>query len=324
MERARFRGSEGSFEPSCEVGHGPGYFLCTGIDKRGFNDYNVLVSDTSTKGTILMIFSAKDMIRKRKSVRTFTGEPLKNEDRVALEQYIQSPTNPFDVPIDFRLLDVKEYGLSSPVIVGADLYLAAKVKRCKHYEIGFGYSFEHVCLYAESLGLGTVMLAASLSRAAFEKAMDVQEDEVLPVASPVGYPAQKKSIRESLMRKGLKADERIPFEQLFFDKQYGNQLTASSAGAYANALEMARWAPSAGNKQPWRAVVTGDTVHFYEEKSMKDSSLGDIQKVDVGIALAHFDLTMQEEGHNGRFVEADPGIGLPENVQYIISYEREK
>ena len=35
-----------------------------------------------------MTFSAKDMIRKRKSVRTFTGEPLKNEDRAAVEQFI--------------------------------------------------------------------------------------------------------------------------------------------------------------------------------------------------------------------------------------------
>ena len=271
-----------------------------------------------------MSFSAKDMIRKRKSVRSFTGESLKSEDRAALELFIQSQTNPFNVPVDFRLLKAKEHNLSSPVIVGDDFYLAAKVKRCKHYEIGFGYSFEHVCLYAESLGLGTVMLAASLSRAAFEKAMEVQGDEVLPVASPVGYPAQKKSIRESLMRKGLKADERIPFEQLFFDKQYGNPLTASSAGIFADALGMARWAPSAGNKQPWRAVVSDDTVHFYEAKSMKDSPLGDIQKVDVGIALAHFDLTMQEEGHNGHFAEVDPGIALPENVQYIISYEREK
>ena len=324
MARTRSSGKNGSFEPSYEVRDEPSYFLCTDIDKRALNRYTVSVSDTSTKGTILMTFSAKDMIRRRKSVRTFTGKPLKNEDRVALEEYIQSRTNPFDVPVDFRLLDAKEYRLSSPVIVGADLYLAAKVKRCKHYEIGFGYSFEHVCLYAESLGLGTVMLAASLSRAAFEKAIGVQEDEVLPVASPVGYPAQKRSIRESLMRKGLKADERLPFEQLFFDKQYGNQLAVSSAGAYANALEMARWAPSAGNKQPWRAVVIGDTVHFYEEKSIKDSPLGDIQKVDVGIALAHFDLTMQEEGHNGRFVEGDPGIVLPKSVEYIISYERGK
>ncbi|WP_373725508.1 nitroreductase family protein [Bacteroides heparinolyticus] len=271
-----------------------------------------------------MSFSAKEMIQKRKSVRSFDGRALKSEDRTSLEQYILTPPNPFDVPIVFRLLDAKEYDLSSPVIVGTDLYLAAKVKRCNHYEIGFGYSFEHVCLYAESLGIGTVMLAASLSRTAFEKAMDVCPDEVLPVASPLGYPAQKKSIRETLMRKGLKADERIPFEKLFFDRQYGNQLSATSAGIYYSALEMARWAPSAGNKQPWRAVIMGDTVHFYEEKSMKDSPLGDIQKVDVGIALAHFDLTMHEEGHSGRFVEANPGIDLPENVQYVISYEKDK
>lgn len=269
-----------------------------------------------------MAFSAKDMIRKRKSVRSFTGEPLKSEDKAALESFIRSQTNPFHVPVEFRLLQAKAHNLSSPVIVGDDLYLAAKVKRCGHYEIGFGYSFEQVCLFAESLGLGTVMLAASLSRAAFEKAMDVQADEVLPVASPVGYPAGKKSVRETLMRKGLKADDRIPFEKLFFDKRYGDPLTAANAGIYADALEMARWAPSAGNKQPWRAVVDGDTVHFYENKTMKESPLGDIQKVDLGIALAHFDLTMREEGQNGRFAEADPGLVLPENVQYVISYER--
>ena len=81
-----------------------------------------------------------------------------------------------------------------------------------------------------------------------------------------------------------------------------SRLDASSAGIYANALEMMRWAPSAGNKQPWRAVVADSRVHFFEEKSIKDSALGDIQKVDLGIALAHFDLTMQEEGYT-EFVE---------------------
>ena len=46
------------------------------------------------------------------------------------------------------------------------------------------------------------------------------DGEVLPAASPVGYPAKKRSIRESLMRKGLKSDERIPFDHLFFDETY--------------------------------------------------------------------------------------------------------
>lgn len=271
-----------------------------------------------------MTFSAKDMILKRKSVRTFDGKPLSDADRKKLEDYINTLTNPFDVPVDFRLLDAKEHKLSSPVIVGENTYLAAKVRRKGHYEIAYGYSFEKTCLYALSLGIGTVMLAASLSRSTFEQAMNVQADEVLPTASPVGYPAEKRSIRENLMRKGLKADERIAFDELYFDDSFEAGLKKESAGDFAEALEMARLSPSAANKQPWRAVVAGNRVHFYEQKSMKDNVLGDIQKVDVGIALAHFDMTMEENGASGRFVFEDPGITVPADVHYIITYERTK
>lgn len=261
-----------------------------------------------------------DLIRQRRSVRTFDGKSLSAEDRSALEAYAASLTNPFSVPITFRLLDVKEYGLSSPVIVGAETYLAAKVQKVPNFEIAYGYSFEKVCLYALSRGMGTVMLAASLSRAAFEKAMEVKDGEVMPVASPVGYPAEKKSIREGLMRKGLKADDRRPFDQLFFESGFHHPLPQTNP--YANALEMARWAPSAANGQPWRAVADGDSVHFYEAKSMKDSPLGDVQKVDVGIALAHFDMTLEEEGVKGTYSFSDPGIPTPENTHYIVTCRR--
>ena len=261
-----------------------------------------------------------DLIRRRKSVRTFDGKPLSVEDRSALEAYMDSPTNPFSVPITFRLLDAKEYGLSSPVIVGADTYLAAKVEKVTNFEIAYGYSFEKVCLYALSRGIGTVMLAASLSRAAFERAMEVKDGEVMPVASPVGYPAEKKSIRESLMRKGLKVDDRKPFEQLFFEGDFGHPFP--QANRWAKALEMARWAPSAGNGQPWRAVADGNSVHFYEAKTMKDSPLGDIQKVDVGIALAHFDMTLEEEDIKGTYRFSDPGIPAPEHTHYIVTFRR--
>ena len=268
------------------------------------------------------MYSAKEMIQKRKSVRSFNGTPLSVKDKNELQAFIEALKNPFDVPIDFRLLGTKEYGVSSPVIIGEDTYIAAKVTKQKNFEIAFGYSFEAVCLFAESLGLGTVMLAASLSRAAFEKAMKVGENEVLPLASPVGYPAEKKSLRETLMRKALKADERIPFEELFFENNFKTPLSKEKAGVFSEALEMVRLAPSATNKQPWRAVIQGDTVHFYENKTIRESSLGDIQKVDIGIALAHFDLTMKEDGCEGVFTEANPQLEAPESFEYIISYER--
>ena len=143
----------------------------------------------------------------------------------------------------------------------------------------------------------------------------------LLAASPVGYPAAKRSIRESLMCKGLKADERIAFEKLFFAGSFETELTKDSAGDFGEALEMVRLAPLEVNKQPWRAVVDENRVHFYEMKTMKDSALGDIQKVDIGIALAHLDLTMEENGKQGHFIFADPGIKIPENVCYIVTYE---
>ena len=93
-----------------------------------------------------MLFPAKEIIRKRKSVRSFDGTPLRAEDRAALETFTQTLQNPFGVPVKFRLLDAKEHGLSSPVIAGAEAYLAAKVRREPHFEIAWGYSFETACL----------------------------------------------------------------------------------------------------------------------------------------------------------------------------------
>ena len=267
--------------------------------------------------------SVKDIIRRRKSVRTFNGEMLRKEDRQKLEQYLETLDNPFNIPVEFRFLDAKEYGLSSPVIVGTDLYVAAKVSRIPQSEIAYGYCFEKFCLYAEAIGIGTVMLAATINRKAFEKAMEVRDTEVMPVASPVGYPAEKRSVREKLMRKGMKADERLPFGELFYEGTFAKSLTPEHAGQFREPLEMVRLAPSATNKQPWRAVVCGDTVHFYEKKtkSLADNPLGDIRKVDMGIALAHFDLTMKENKTDGCFVVKDPCFKADDLMEYIITYE---
>ena len=267
--------------------------------------------------------SVKDIIRRRKSVRTFSGEALRSEDRQKLDEFLKALDNPFGIPVEFRFLDAKEHELSSPVVVGTDCYVAAKVSRVPQSEIAFGYSFEKFCLHAASIGVGTVMLAATISRKTFERAMEIKDTEVMPVASPIGYPADKMSVRETLMRKGIKADERLPFDTLFFENSFAQGLTPEYVGQFRDALEMVRLAPSAGNKQPWRAVVCGDTVHFYEkkDKAMSNNPLGDIQKVDVGIALAHFDLTLKENGINGRFAVKNPGLVTDDSIEYIVTYE---
>lgn len=261
-------------------------------------------------------------IKARKSVRTFTDQPVAPETIAELERFIANDANPFGVPITFRILDREKNGLSSPVILGAETYIGAKCKRQEHAELAFGYSFEKLVLFATTLGLGTVWLAGTLDRKAFERAMDVAEDEMMPAVAPIGYAAEKKSKRETLMRKKMKSDERVPFNELFFADDFGHPLTEANAGALAAPLQMVRWAPSATNKQPWRVVVDGNKVHFYEHKSKgyAREATGDIQKVDLGIALCHFEIAAQEAGLAGTFAESDPGIEAPDRTAYVITY----
>lgn len=102
-------------------------------------------------------------IKARKSVRTFTDQPIAPETIAELERFIADDANPFGVHVTFRILDREKYGLSSPVILGAETYIGAKCKRQEHAELAFGYSFEKLVLFATTLGLGTVWLAGALA-----------------------------------------------------------------------------------------------------------------------------------------------------------------
>ena len=261
-----------------------------------------------------------ELVRRRRSVRTFDGNPLRPEDGENLLRFAESIETPYGIPVTWKLLDAKEHGLSSPVIVGTETYIAGKLRKQPHAEEAFGYAFEKLVLYAESLGIGTTWIAGTMNRPAFEQAMGLQAEEVMPCVSPLGYPAEKMSLREVMMRKGVRADSRKAFSELYFAGDFGTPLPEDTP--YREALEMVRWAPSAVNKQPWRVVMDGSKAHFYEQKSKGYAEGGwDLQKVDMGIALYHFALGM---GEKVRLEMADPGIPVPEATEYIATLTAEE
>lgn len=261
-------------------------------------------------------------IRQRRSVRTFDGKPLDEDAKENLLMFMKDIKNPYDIPVEFKFLDAKENGLVCPVVSGTDLYVGGKIKSVPNANEAFGYSFEMLVLHAQSLGIGTVWLGGTMNRPAFEQAMELAEDEMMPCASPLGFTAKKMSLREGMMRKAIKADERLPFEELFFDGALDTPLTKEKAGNLAEPLEMVRLAPSAVNKQPWRAVVSDNAVHFYLKRSKNFSHEGklDMQKVDMGIALCHFALTAKENSLSTIFERNDPKLVSAPEFEYIASY----
>ena len=262
------------------------------------------------------------LVRSRRSVRTFEEHPISQQDLEKLCSFLAEVSNPYGLLVEFKLLDATKQKLSCPVVVGTDLYMGAKMKKTPYMNEAFGYSFELLVLYAQSLGLGTVWVGGTMDREAFEKAMELTEDEVMPCMSPLGYPAKKMSVREAMMRKGVKADSRMAFEELFFDGSFEVPLTQEKAGKLCHALEMVRLAPSAVNKQPWRIVIKDNVAHFYlmRSKGFGGSTI-DMQKIDMGIALCHFELAAREDGFVPRFVQSDPGIVTGDGLEYIASYQ---
>ena len=254
-----------------------------------------------------------ELIRTRKSIRTFDGRPLLAEDRKALEDYVKTVTNPYGVPISFVFLDAEEHGLSSPVLAGEHLYVAGKVHKVPHCGEAFGYSFEKLVLFAWSRGIGTTWIAGTMDRPLFEKAAAPGEDEMMPIVSPLGYPSEEKAEADTSLRAKVHADERRDPAEIFFDRNFSTPL---STDAYEPVLDAIRWSPSAVNMQPWRVVKDGNAYHFFERHrdNYKKGAPLEIQKIDMGIAICNF---MAAAG--GTFSIADPGIERAENIEYIAT-----
>ncbi|MBQ9468636.1 MAG: nitroreductase [Clostridia bacterium] len=262
-----------------------------------------------------------EAILARRSVRTFSGGMLSREEADALMNYAKNVKNPYGLTVNWHFLPAGGK-ISSPVIVGEPAYITGTVPRTVHAEEAFGYAFEEVLLYALTLGIGSVWIAGTMDRAAFETAVGLTGGELMPCVSPVGKFAEKMSLRESVMRKGVGADNRKPAHELFFDGSFDKPLAVVGTHWLYDALEAVRRAPSAVNRQPWRVIVTPTHAHFYEKKTAGYERNGmDLQKIDLGIALCHFDLAAKDRGVSLTFGITDPGIPHPSDVFYVASYK---
>ena len=130
---------------------------------------------------------------RRRTVRTFDASPLSPEAHELLETLASHDENPYGIPVDLRLIDAETYGASSRVIRGTTLYVVGSLSRCAHAEEAFGYVVERLILAATLHGLGTAWLAGTIDRPAFERAVGVDENRIMPAVIAVGTPAARMS-----------------------------------------------------------------------------------------------------------------------------------
>lgn len=273
-------------------------------------------------------FQIEEAVKKRYSVRNYSNENVEEDKRLALRNFINTISNPFGKKVNFYFLekgdinDEKVLGTYG-VIKGAEQYIGATIDQEPMSLEALGYELEVVILYLADLGLGTCWLGGTFNKKGFAKALNISENQVFPIITPYGYAATKKHIKEIAMRKLIKADHRKEWNQLFFKNNFNEPLRKEEAGYLVFPLEMVRLGPSASNKQPWRVIIIDNVCHFYEDKEPGYSNIFsyDIQRIDMGIAAAHFDLAVKEKGIVGRFDNTiEPKLNLPENYFYSFSW----
>lgn len=271
-------------------------------------------------------FKIEEAVRNRYSVRTFDKTAVEEEIKENILSYAEQLKNPLGPGIKIQFIEkgtasngekLGTYG----IIKGAQSYLAVTIPKDEYALEALGYEFEQLVLYITSLGLGTCWLGGTFNRNAFTSVVEIKEDEIFPILSPIGYPARKKRVSEQLFRRTLNANGRKPWSELFFQDEFENPLSKEAAGDYQFPLEMLRLAPSAVNKQPWRVVVSENAVHFFEKHSLGKEGTGvDMQRIDVGIGICHFHLVAMERKLHGRFERKCPDIAVPQDMTYIVSW----
>ena len=283
-----------------------------------------------------------ELIERRFSCRTYSAQPIVAETQERLRGFMTSlDTGPFGTPLRFELVAASEgdraalkglgtYGLirgASGFIVGAARYGTKDLE-------DYGYAMESIILAATDLDLGTCWLGGTFTRSSFSKKIRMLPKEQMPAVTATGRVADPQRAKKGLIRRLARSSSRLPWERLFFDRRFGAALAREQAGEFAPVLELVRLAPSGSNKQPWRIVKDRDAWHFYLERTPgygegvamkllagKGGSFPDIQRMDLGIAICHFDLAAREMNLSGSWAIDDPSLaGRCALTEYVASF----
>ena len=278
-----------------------------------------------------------ELIRQRFSCRRHPAQPIAAETQQRLQEFLDIiQIGPFGSRTRLALIAASDQERESLKGVGTYGF----IKNPQGYIVGamgpgdknledFGYLMEFAILFATDLGLGSCWLGGSFTKSGFAKKIAVNATESVPAVTSLGYIADDSKAADWIRRRAGGA-MRLPAEKLFFDGDFTQPLALAEQGPYETLLEMVRWGPSASNKQPWRIVKQEGRWHFYLQRTPgygSDGWLGkligvaDVQRLDMGIAMCHFELSAMEMGLKGKWLVAEPALEKPDkHTEYTVSW----
>ena len=281
-----------------------------------------------------------DIIMDRFSCRTFKETPIPSKTLDELQKFIDlNTTGPFGENHRFMIVSASQAdsnalkGLGTyGFIKGATAFLIGASKPSGKYLEDFGYLMEKYILAATAFGLGSCWLGGSFTRSRFSRKISLQHGEELPAVTALGLMDDPEKAREGFIRNQIGSHKRRSWETMFHNQDLYTPLEKSTTVKFSQVLEMVRLGPSASNKQPWQIVRSGMDWHFFlkrtpgyrDGKMNKTLTISDLQRVDIGIAMCHFELSAEESGLKGFWQIKDHQVQIQDDhVKYIVTWSQE-
>lgn len=279
-----------------------------------------------------------ELIQRRFSCRKYARTPITGEKQDKLTNFLAAlPRPPFGSRPRFGLVAAQEndsqtlHGLGTyGFIRNAAGFVVGAITPAKYDLEDYGYLLEMILLYATALDLGTCWLGGTFNKSRFAEIVQPVANETMPAIAAIGEFSEKNQKRMDWTSRLAGSHKRLDWDVLFSNTRFAEPLYQNKAGAYAQVLEMVRIAPSASNKQPWRIVKHGDFWRLYLQRTpgyrhdpiKRFLDIADMQRLDMGIATCHFELTAQELGLPGQWVVEDSLNPFPKpNIEYIVSWQ---
>jgi len=244
-----------------------------------------------------------EAVSRRHSIRTYTGEPVPGE----ILQRLGQAAAGFSGPAARVVVSTEGVGQVFRGVVGSygsivDPPAYAAVignKADPAYQVRCGYAGEAVVLEAVSLGLGTCWVGGFFRPEAVALTEILEPEEKVLAVIALGLDAEADNFGHRLMKKFARSHMRKSLSELVS----GLPRTKWPAWIEA-ALECARLAPSAVNRQPWRFMVEPDLI------TVSVDSLSDTYRIpkrlDCGIAMLHLETGARHLGAEGTWTYMDP------------------
>lgn len=214
----------------------------------------------------------QDVIDKRKSFRKYTNQPVEQELLDRIKEFVAA-AKPLYPEIRVRMEYISRENVKCIQTWIPQQFIAIYSEEKDGYLENAGFIFQQVDLFLQFVGLGSCWLGLGKPE---EKVKEKQSDGMkFVILLAFGYSSE--SLREG-------ADE---FKR--------NALTEIS-DQEDERLECVRIAPSSVNSQPWYFTHEGELLHAYCSKQgfLKARVLGDLNRIDMGIGLAHLYVKHQE------------------------------